>query len=263
MSIVRDLKLHLLELREAGFAEVRPPIPDEKPAKGSVEPPGRSRIAEAEPQRQSRSISATTVSPSLFSGIAPASIFAAYDMERLKREALSCRRCPLWKGRRKVVFGDGNENADLMIIGEAPGEEEDIQGIPFVGNAGKKLNEMLQEIGISREEVYITNVVKCHPPKNRDPQPSEIDACEPFLIRQIELIRPKLICALGRHAASTLLKTRSPLWRLRGRFYDYHGIKLFVTYHPAFILRNPSSKEQMLADLRRLKAEYDGLRRSK
>ncbi|RKY04789.1 uracil-DNA glycosylase [Candidatus Poribacteria bacterium] len=262
LSIIRDLRSHLLDLKEAGFAEVRSPIPDEEPAKGNVELLDKHRIIaiETKPQKPSGSISAIPTSPLLFSGIAPASIFAAHDMEGLKREVLNCKRCPLWRERTNVVFGDGDENADLMFIGEAPGEEEDLQGIPFVGRAGGKLNEMLQKVGISREEVYITNVVKCHPPRNRDPQPSEIDACEPFLIRQIELIKPKLICALGRHAANTLLKTRSSLGRLRGKFYDFHGIKLFVTYHPAFILRNPGLEDRMLADFRRLKAEYDRLR---
>lgn len=161
----------------------------------------------------------------------------------------TCIKCGLHKTRTQTVFGVGDPTASWMFIGEAPGADEDKQGEPFVGRAGQLLNAMLFAMGLKREEVYIANVLKCRPPGNRDPQPEEVAQCEPYLIRQIEHIRPKLIVALGRHAAHSLLKTDVPLARLRGQRLSYHGIPLVVTYHPAYLLRSPGEKRKAWDDL--------------
>jgi DNA polymerase len=160
-----------------------------------------------------------------------------------------CTKCGLHATRTQTVFGVGNRRAQWMFVGEAPGADEDAQGEPFVGRAGQLLNAMLFAIGLKREEVYIANVLKCRPPGNRDPQPTEVEQCEPYLIRQIELIQPRLIVALGRHAAHSLLKTELPLSKLRGQRLSYHGTALVVTYHPAYLLRSPGEKRKAWEDL--------------
>lgn len=169
---------------------------------------------------------------------------------KLEAEAKDCTACNLAKTRTQVVFGVGNHKARWMLIGEAPGEQEDLKGEPFVGRAGKLLDEMLFAIGTSRQEVYITNTIKCRPPNNRDPKPEEIQACRPFLEKQIELISPELILAVGRIAAQSLLETKAPLSRLRGKVHRYRGIPLVVLYHPAYLLRNPAAKRQAWEDLK-------------
>lgn len=169
--------------------------------------------------------------------------------QALQDAVRTCTKCGLHKTRTQTVFGVGNPAASWMFIGEAPGADEDKQGEPFVGRAGQLLNAMLFAMGLKREEVYIANVLKCRPPGNRDPQPEEVAQCEPYLIRQIEHIRPKLIVALGRHAAHSLLKTEVPLARLRGQRLSYHGIPLVVTYHPAYLLRSPGEKRKVWDDL--------------
>ena len=168
-----------------------------------------------------------------------------------------CQKCHLHKSRTNFVFGVGDSKAGVMFIGEAPGRDEDLQGEPFVGRAGQLLNKILAAINFQREEVYIANILKCRPPENRDPLPEEIEKCEPYLIEQIKLIQPKLICALGRISAQALLKTNLPLNRLRGRFHDYQGIKFLVTYHPAALLRYPQFKKDTWEDVKLLRAEYD------
>ncbi len=167
-----------------------------------------------------------------------------------------CTRCKLHPHRTQIVFGVGNAQADLVFVGEAPGADEDAQGEPFVGRAGQLLTRMIEAIGLRREEVYICNVLKCRPPNNRTPEPDEIASCEPFLIAQLKAIKPKLICALGAVAVSALLKTKTPLSKLRGRFHDYHGIPLLVTYHPAYLLRNPNEKRTAWQDLQLLQRDY-------
>ena len=162
-----------------------------------------------------------------------------------------CSRCKLHTlGRRQIVFGVGNPDADLMFVGEAPGADEDIQGEPFVGRAGQLLTKIIAAIGLSREDVYIANVIKCRPPQNRNPEPDEVDTCEPFLFQQIDAIRPKVIVALGSFAARALLRTQDPISRLRGRVYEYRGSKLIPTFHPAYLLRNPSSKKEVWEDMK-------------
>jgi DNA polymerase len=167
----------------------------------------------------------------------------------LQQEVASCVKCELHKTRKNTVFGVGDTSARWMFIGEAPGADEDARGEPFVGRAGQLLNAMLFAMGLKREEVYIANVLKCRPPGNRDPQPGEVECCEPYLLRQISLIQPKLIVALGRHAAHSLLKTEMPLSRLRGQRHTYHGTPLVVTYHPAYLLRSPGEKRKAWTDL--------------
>ena len=162
-----------------------------------------------------------------------------------------CMRCKLHRlGRRHIVFGVGNPNADLMFVGEAPGHDEDVQGIPFVGRAGQLLTKIIEAIHLSRDDVYIANVIKCRPPENRNPEQDEVDTCEPFLFQQIDIIKPKVIVALGTFAARALLRTLDPISRLRGRVYDYRGAKLIPTFHPAYLLRNPASKREVWEDMK-------------
>ncbi len=171
----------------------------------------------------------------------------------------NCTKCHLGYTRTNFVFGVGNPQAKLMLIGEAPGREEDLQGEPFVGAAGKLLDAMLAAINFKREDVFIANILKCRPPENRDPRPEEIETCKPYLLRQIQLIQPKIILALGRISAQVLLETKSPLGQLRGKFHDFNGIKLLVTYHPAALLRYQQYKRPAWEDLKLLRKEYDKL----
>jgi DNA polymerase len=160
-------------------------------------------------------------------------------------------------GRRQVVFGVGNPSADLMFVGEAPGADEDVQGVPFVGRAGQLLTKMIEAMGFTRDEVYIANVVKCRPPENRNPEPDEIEQCEPFLFQQIASVQPKVIIALGAFAARTLLKTNDPISRLRGRVYSFRGAQLIPTFHPSFLLRSPGYKREAWQDLKTALALLD------
>ncbi len=180
----------------------------------------------------------------------------APDLEKARMRLGDCRRCKLWEHRKNIVFGSGNEKADLVFVGEGPGAEEDEAGEPFVGRAGQLLTRIIESIGLKRDQVYICNIIKCRPPGNRNPEPDEIRACEPFLIKQLQAIRPKLICALGTFAAQTLLKTEERISLLRGRFHSYQGIPLMPTYHPAFLLRNPNFKRDVWEDMKKIKKEY-------
>jgi DNA polymerase len=184
---------------------------------------------------------------------------ARWTLQSIRDDIGDCTRCKLATlGRRQIVFGVGNPDADLMFVGEGPGADEDVQGVPFVGRAGQLLTKMIEAMGFRRDEVYIANVVKCRPPENRNPEPDEIDSCEPFLFRQIESIAPKVIVALGAFAARTLLKSEEPISRLRGRVYDYHGAKLIPTFHPSFLLRSPGQKKYAWEDLKKALAIMDG-----
>jgi uracil-DNA glycosylase family 4 len=179
-------------------------------------------------------------------------------LENVRKELGDCKRCKLHRGRKTIVFGEGNERATLMLIGEGPGYDEDVQGRPFVGRAGQLLTKILQSINLQREEVYIANIIKCRPPQNRNPEPDEIQSCSPFLMKQIQVIQPKIICALGAFSAQTLLKTDVKITALRGKFYDLEGIKVIPTYHPAFLLRNPERKREVWEDMKKI-AELMGL----
>lgn len=179
--------------------------------------------------------------------IAPQARAAA--LEAIQNDIGDCTRCALHKGRHTIVFGDGDPNARLMFVGEGPGADEDAQGLPFVGRAGQLLNNMIAAMGLRRDQVYIANIVKCRPPQNRVPEPQEANTCAPFLFRQIEVIQPEVIVALGSTAATYLLGGKSPLAALRGRIHHARGAKLIVTYHPAYLLRDPNQKKAAWADL--------------
>jgi uracil-DNA glycosylase len=173
------------------------------------------------------------------------------DLPAIRHSIGDCTRCKLCAlGRTQIVFGVGNPHADLMFIGEAPGRDEDLQGEPFVGRSGQKLTQIIEAIGLKREDVYIANVIKCRPPENRNPEPDEVAQCEPFLFRQIDVIKPKVIVALGTFAARSVLKTDEPISRLRGRVFDYRGAKLIPTFHPAYLLRNPGCRREVWEDMK-------------
>ena len=176
----------------------------------------------------------------------------------IRTELGECTRCKLAGGRTRLVFGVGNPEAGLMFVGEGPGADEDRQGEPFVGKAGQLLNKMIEAMGLRRRDVYIANVVKCRPPQNRDPEPEEIDACEPFLEAQIAAIHPRVIVALGRFAVQTLLRDTAPISRQRGRWREYHGVRLMPTFHPAYLLRNPADKRKAWEDLQLVMKELGG-----
>jgi uracil-DNA glycosylase family 4 len=167
-----------------------------------------------------------------------------------------CMNCPLGATRTNFVFGAGNPDADIMFVGEAPGEKEDLEGMPFVGRSGKLLTDILKAIDLTREDVYIANILKCRPPNNRDPNRAEIEECEPYLLKQIELIKPKLLVALGRISASTLLRSKDSLTAMRGQVFDYHGTDMVVTYHPAALLRNPNWKRPAWEDFKKIRELY-------
>jgi len=178
------------------------------------------------------------------------------SLEKVCREMANCQLCPLGKTRKNLVFGNGNPHAQIVFVGEAPGADEDEQGLPFVGRAGQLLTDIIVKgMKLQRKDVYICNILKCRPPNNRNPLPDEISKCEPFLKKQLQIISPKIICALGTFAAKTLLKTDIPISALRGRFHLYEGIKLMPTYHPAYLLRNPSAKKPVWDDVQMIMKE--------
>jgi uracil-DNA glycosylase len=179
------------------------------------------------------------------------------ELDILKNEVSGCKRCSLHKTRRNVVFGSGDPEAQLMFIGEAPGEDEDIQGLPFVGRAGQLLTKIIEAMGLKRSDVYIANILKCRPPNNRMPLPTEIAECEDNVKRQVELIKPKVICTLGKFASQTLLRTEVPISALRGKFHEYNGTKVMPTFHPAYLLRNPAEKKIVWQDMKKIMKELD------
>lgn len=184
-------------------------------------------------------------------------------LDAFENEIKDCSKCSvLAAGRKQIVFGTGNPNADVVVVGEAPGADEDEQGKPFVGRAGKLLTEILKAINFSREDIFICNILKCRPPENRNPLPDEIENCEPYLFKQLEMIKPKLILAVGTFASQTLLRSKEPLGKLRGKFHTYNGIKMMVTYHPAALLRNPNWKKPTWEDVQLFRKEYDLLVKS-
>ena len=194
---------------------------------------------------------------------AEAAIPGSEALEAIFNELGDCQRCGLGASRTKLVYGVGNPNARLVFVGEAPGREEDLQAEPFVGEAGRLLDRILQAMGLNRDDVYLCNVLKCRPPNNRDPQPDEVATCEAFLVRQIAAIRPQIIIGLGRFAVHSLLKTNAPISKLRGEWQNYQGIPLMPTYHPAYLLSNPEGKRDVWDDmkqvLRRLQTDGEGL----
>ena len=191
------------------------------------------------------------VGPSLFES---AEKIADDSLPKIQTDLGDCTRCKLHKGRNKIVFGDGNPKAELVFVGEGPGHDEDVQGLPFVGRAGKLLTQMIEAMGLRRKDVYICNVVKCRPPENRAPEKEEVATCSPFLLRQIDAIAPKVIVCLGSVAAQTLLETNRGISQFRGQWLEFRGRKLLATYHPAYLLRNPSAKSEVWKDLQKVMA---------
>jgi len=177
------------------------------------------------------------------------------SLDDVSKNIERCQKCGLSQTRTRVVPGEGDPNAQLMFIGEAPGRDEDAQGRPFVGRAGQLLTKIIESIGLKRKDVFIANILKCRPPGNRNPLPTEVVKCSPYLLEQIKFIKPKVICALGKSAAQTLLNTEMAISRLRGEFHDYHGIKLMPTYHPAYLLRNSSGKKDVWEDMKKIAEE--------
>ena len=224
------LKAHLEFFEELGIDGVR------------LEPEWRSRREPAEPTEPAE----------------PANLYvsAAAALAAIREDlGADCARCKLHTlGRTQVVFGVGNPSADLMFVGEAPGADEDMQGEPFVGRAGQLLTKIIEAIGLRREDVYIANVIKCRPPGNRNPEPDEVEQCEPFLFRQIDTVKPKVIVALGKFAAQCLLRTNDPITRIRGREFTYRQAILIPTYHPAYLLRTPSAKRDVWEDMKKVRA---------
>jgi uracil-DNA glycosylase len=185
--------------------------------------------------------------------LAPQGLADTRSLDELRTFIGDCRRCKLAGHRTQIVFGVGNPRARLVFAGEAPGRDEDLKGEPFVGRAGQLLTEIITKgMKLRREDVYIANVIKCRPPENRNPEPDEVQCCEPFLVRQLELIKPEVIVALGKFAVQTLLGTKEPITRLRGRWHDYHGIPLMPTFHPAYLLRNPGDKRLVWEDIQKV-----------
>ena len=234
----------------------RPVAPARAPAP-EPERPLAARAPEPAPVRREAPASRLIEAPA--QGVRPAAgpLPGVLDGERptldeIRRELGDCRRCKLCDGRKNIVFGSGNPRAELVFVGEGPGEQEDLQGVPFVGPAGELLTKMIQAMGFSRDEVYICNVVKCRPPGNRNPEPDEITACEPFLRSQLLALQPKVIVALGKFAAQTLLRDSTPITRLRGQWREYQGVKLMPTFHPAYLLRSPNEKKKAWEDLQQV-----------
>jgi len=177
------------------------------------------------------------------------------DLESIRAEIGDCQRCKLAPKRTNIVFGSGNANADLVFVGEAPGFDEDQQGLPFVGRAGQLLTKIIESINLKREDVYICNVLKCRPPDNRNPEPDEVAACNPFMKKQLATIRPKIVCCLGTFAAQTVLQTAAPISKLRGKFFDVDGIRVIATFHPAYLLRSPEKKREVWEDMKQIRDE--------
>jgi len=190
--------------------------------------------------------------PSLFEAV---DRIADDSLERIRADIGDCTRCRLCEQRNKIVFGGGNPKADLVFVGEGPGRDEDMQGVPFVGRAGQLLNQMIEAMGLKREQVYIANVVKCRPPENRTPEKDEMATCSPFLMRQLDVIKPKVIVCLGNVAMQTLLATNRSMSSVRGQWFPFRGSKLLPTYHPAYLLRNPPAKADVWADLKKVITE--------
>ena len=244
-----ELAAHLEFFAELGIDGVR----RESEWRQRAVPDAPSRTAEAPTSEHQM-----TPEPIPVSTVAAAS--APELLAALKAEiGPQCTRCKLHTlGRSQVVFGVGSPSADLMFVGEAPGADEDIQGEPFVGKAGQLLTRIIEAIGLKREEVYIANVIKCRPPGNRNPEPDEVAECEPFLFRQIDAVRPKVIVALGKFAAQCLLRSDVPITRLRGKEFAYRDAILIPTFHPAYLLRNPPAKREVWEDMKRVRALLDG-----
>ena len=247
----------ILKSKDAKAAEPAPlkakplaavPAPLAAPRAPAPAPVPTPIVARPAPKPPPRAAPAPVAPPSAPSAQGP----QGQTLDELRRELADCPRCKLCKGRTNLVFGTGSPHAELVFVGEGPGEEEDKQGVPFVGRAGELLTKMIDAMGYSRDQVYICNVVKCRPPGNRNPEPDEIEACEPFLKAQLRMIHPKVIVAMGRFAAQTLLRDSTAISKLRGTWREYEGIALMPTFHPAYLLRSPNEKKVAWGDLQQV-----------
>ena len=275
-QITHSLHAYAKELQAGGVEGFPPAPPVTYPSSSTIwadeDSPGsiassRTEMVEHRPQQAADALAPSTdFSVSASDTTAPtapageASLAAVQTLAELRAEIGDCQRCRLCEKRNTIVFGVGNPDAEIVFIGEGPGYEEDKQGEPFVGRAGQLLTQIITKgMQMQRSDVYIANVVKCRPPENRNPEPDEIAACEPFLAKQLEIIRPKVIIALGKFAAQTLLKDTTPITRLRGKWQSYHGIKLMPTLHPAYLLRNPKDKRLVWEDIKAVLREIGRL----
>jgi DNA polymerase len=238
LALLENVRAHAEFQRESGLRWSAPPAPEEPRARPVVKVPGSAG--------------------DLFADRGPAK---TGSLDELRAHIGDCRRCKLAPGRTHLVFGVGNPQAELMFVGEGPGRDEDLRGEPFVGRAGQLLTEIITKgMKLRRQDVYIANVIKCRPPENRNPEPDEIASCMPFLARQIEIVAPRVIVALGTFAAQTVLGVKKPITRLRGEWHDYRGVKVMPTFHPAYLLRNPGDKKLVWEDIKLVMAEL-GLKR--
>jgi DNA polymerase len=235
LEFYRELGIRWMRIPEPRVKMI-PHIPDRQTAAASTD--SLSAVEAPRPK--------VLMNESMFDGMPS----GAESLDAIRADLTDCCRCKLAPTRTNLVFGSGNPRAELMFVGEAPGADEDEQGLPFVGRAGQLLTKIINSIGMRREEVFICNILKCRPPGNRNPEPDEIAACEQFLFRQIAAVKPTVICALGAFGAQTLLRTTQPIGRLRGQLIDYRGVKLMATFHPAYLLRNPNEKRKVWEDMK-------------
>jgi len=239
-----------LDRAAAELPAVLPPAPGPPVSARSTARPIAPAMAPAQPARAPDA--ALPVVPSLFDGTPRVE---GDSLVRIREDIGDCKRCRLCEARNTIVFGDGSPTAQLVFVGEGPGHDEDVQGLPFVGRAGKLLTQMIEAMGLRRGDVYICNIVKCRPPGNRQPERDEVATCSPFLDRQLAVIHPKVIVCLGNVAAQTLLGTNKSISQFRGQWFDFRGTKLLATYHPAFLLRTPSAKSEVWTDLKKVMGE--------
>jgi uracil-DNA glycosylase len=233
-----NLREHLKYYRDLGVAGL------------TTDPAWRARASHEAPPQVDEPLAVSRPEPSAGSP-------KPMTLTEIRADIGDCTRCKLHTTRQTIVFGSGNPEAQLMFVGEAPGADEDEQGLPFVGRAGQLLTKIIEAIDLKRDDVYIANVIKCRPPANRNPEPDEIATCEPFLFQQIDSIKPRVIVALGTHAAHTLLKTDAPISRIRGKQHDFRGAILIPTFHPAYLLRSPERKRDVWEDMKLVKALLD------
>ena len=255
--LAKEVVEHLRLYQDLGVRWAKKPERVEhttQPVEGSQKQPNAGA---ARPSRSAESAGRVVISVSSMFNNLPGT---AEPLEGIRADLGDCQRCKLAPTRRHIVFGSGNPKAELMFVGEAPGADEDAQGLPFVGRAGQLLTKIIEAIDMKREEVYICNILKCRPPENRNPESGEIASCEPFLFRQIASIKPRVICALGTFGAQTLLRVKEPISRLRGQFMDYRGAKLMATFHPAYLLRNPNEKRKVWEDVQKIRDYLRSLR---
>jgi uracil-DNA glycosylase len=261
MTDIKDLEKQILEhlklYQDLGVRWVQMPETKKKRSTGLPE------ITHVPVSKTSKPVSRITAQKTLVNDLSIAAGEANDEtLDTLRAELTDCRRCKLSPTRKNIVFGSGNPDAELMFVGEAPGADEDEQGLPFVGRAGQLLTKIIEAMGMSRKDVFICNILKCRPPGNRNPETDEIAACEQFLFRQIAAVKPKIICALGTFGAQTLLRTTESIGRLRGRLIDYRGVKLIATFHPAYLLRNPNEKRRVWEDMLVIRKFLDSLHSS-